>query len=167
MLDFLGYALLLAMLAAYLTRTTAIRRVRPVGIDEHTLDAREERFNVYFGLPTSTQVVGGNRIGGLFNSDRIFPRLREALKEARHAICVHVYAFQPGRVADELLRILSERAQAGVTVFVLLDAVGGGKLSRDYRERLTAAGAGVAIYRPLRFREIYNYQQRMHICAPS
>jgi cardiolipin synthase len=168
MLDFLGYALLaalIAMLVAYLTRTTGIRRVRPVGIDEYALDAREERFNMYLGLLTKTQIVGGNKIEVLFNGDGTFPRLWEALAAAEHAICVHVYEFHPGRAADQLLRTLSERAQAGVTVLVLLDAVGGGSVPRDYRERLTAAGANVAVYRPLRFKEVYKYQQRMHMRA--
>lgn len=168
MLDSLGYVLLaalLGMLAGYLTRTTAIRRVRPLGIEEHTLDARGERFNMYLGLLTTTQIVGGNRIEVLFNGEATFPRLWDTLAHAEHVICVHVYEFHPGTVADELLRVLSERAQAGVKVLMLLDAVGGSRISRDYRERLTAAGANVATYRPLRFKELYKYQQRMHMRA--
>lgn len=168
MLDFLGYALLvalLAMLLAYLTRTTGIRRVRLLGADEPGLDARGPRFNTYLSLLTSTRITGSNRIEVLFNGDGTFPKLWAALRAAEHVICVHVYEFHPGRLADELLRILSERAQAGVTVLVLLDAVGGGSIPRDYRERLTAAGAEVAIYRPFSFRDIYKYQQRMHMRA--
>jgi len=169
MLDFLGYALLVALIGllwAYLTRTTAIRRVIPLaGTDEHTLDARGERFNLYLGLLTGTQIVGDNRIDVLFNGDSTFPRLWEALKGAEHAICVHVFEFHPGELADELLRILSERAQAGVKVLLLLDAVGGKRVTRDYRQRLIAAGASVATYRPLRFGNFYKYQQRMHMRA--
>jgi cardiolipin synthase len=168
MLDFLGYALLVAlvaMLLSYLSRTTAIRRVRALGVEEHNLDARGDRFNLYLGLLTSTQIIGGNRIEILFNGDGTFPRLWEDLQAAEHAICVHVYEFAPGQVADTLLRILSERAQAGVSVMVLIDAVGGMKIPRDYRERLSAAGANVAVYRPLRLRELYKYQQRMHVRA--
>lgn len=168
MLDFLGYVLLvalLAMLVAYLTRTTAIRRVRALAIDEHSLDARSDRFNLYLALLTSTQILGGNRIEILFNGDGTFPEVWKALQAAEHAICIHVYEFRPGQVADSLLRILSERAQAGVTVLVLIDAVGGTRIPRDYRERLTAAGANVAVYRPLRWRELHKFQQRMHMRA--
>jgi cardiolipin synthase len=168
MLDFLGYALLatlVGLLLAYLTRTTAIRRLRPLDGDKNIPGARDDRFNIYLGLLTGTQIVGGNRIEVLFNGDGTFPRLWEALSDARHVICVHVFEFHPGELADQLLRILSERAQAGVEVLLLLDAVGGGQISRDYRERLTAAGASVATYRPLRFKNFYKYQQRMHMRA--
>jgi cardiolipin synthase len=168
MLDILAYTLLLALLAmlvAYLTRTTAVQRIRAIGSQEHSVDARSEKFNLYLGLLTSTQVAGGNEIEVLFNGDGTFPRLWEDLGRAEHAVCVHVYFFKPGEVADTLLRILSERAQAGVRVLVLLDAVGWIGLTKGYRHRLISAGAEVASYRPPRPKELYKFQQRMHMRA--
>lgn len=168
MLDFLGYALLVFLLLlfiAYLTRTTSVRRLRPIRGGERAIDARSTKFNMYLGLLTSAHIVGGNRIELLFNGDETYPRLWEALGSAEQTICVHVYVFKPGRIADRLLQILSERAQAGVTVLVLLDAWGASLLPKHYRERLVSAGAEVAIYRPLRFKEIYKFQQRMHMRA--
>jgi cardiolipin synthase len=168
MLDVIAYALLvvlLLMLVVYLTRTTAVQRMRAIGSPEHSVDARSQKFNTYLGLLTSTQIVGCNEIEVLFNGDGVFPRLWEDLARAEHAICVHVHFFKPGEVADTLLRILSERAQAGVHVLVLLDAVGAGGLPKDYRHRLTAAGAEAAVYRPFRLGELYKFQQRMHMRA--
>ncbi|MFD2110391.1 phospholipase D-like domain-containing protein [Thiorhodococcus fuscus] len=158
-------AALLGMLLAYLTRTTAIRRMRTLGGEQDVLDAREDKFNIHLGLMTSVQVVGGNEIEVLFNGDQTFPRIWDAIKDAKHVICVHVYEVNPGQVADTLLRALSERAQAGVQVLVLLDAIGSGQMPRSYRQRLIAAGAEVAIYRPLRLKEAYKFQQRMHMRA--
>lgn len=168
MLDFLGYALLLTLillLGAYLTRTTAVERLRTVGGGAQPLDPRCEKFNLYLSLLTSTRIVGGNRVDVLENGDGTFPRLWQDLPGSRGMICLHVYDFRPGQVADELLRVLSERAQAGVQVLVLLDAVGAWAMPKSYRRRLASAGAEVALYRPLRFRELYKFQQRMHMRA--
>lgn len=168
MIPVLAYGLLVALLlvlAAYLTRTTALRRMRAIGEQGASFDASEEKFNLYLELLTATHVVGGNKIDVLFNGDGIFPRLWDDLKRAREVICVHVYFFKPGVVADTLLRLLSERAQSGVQVLVLLDAVGAGSLPKSYRQRLRSSGAEVALYRPLRFKELYKFQQRMHMRA--
>ncbi len=168
MLSLLGYvllAILLGMLLAYLTRTTAIKRTRSFGWQPDILDAREDKFNMHLSLLTSTHVVGGNEIEVLFNGDETFPSIWKALESAKHVICVHVFEVNPGQVADKLLRILSERSQAGVKVLVLLDAIGAGQMPKSYRQRLTAAGAKVAIYRPFRLKEAYKFQQRMHMRA--
>lgn len=168
MFDALGYALLIAlllMLGTYLTRTTAVRRLRGLGTGAEPLDATSDKFNLYLSLLTATQVVGGNEVEILENGDGTFPRLWDDLSQAHEVICLHVYDFRPGELADRLLRILSERAQSGVSVLVLLDAVGAKSIPRDYRRRLTSAGAEVAVYRPLRFHEFYKYQQRMHMRA--
>jgi cardiolipin synthase len=170
MFDALGYLLLAALLAlliAYLTRTTAVRRTRAIGpgLQPQSIDSRSAKFNIYLSLLTSTQIVGGNRIEVLFNGDGTYPRLWEDLSQAQHVICVHVYYFKPGRLADELLRVLSERAQAGVAVLVLLDAIGAGDLPKNYRARLIAAGAEIGVYRPLELKSLYKYQQRMHMRA--
>jgi len=168
MLDFLGYALLAALLLlflAYLMRTTSIRRLRPIRDGEPPIDARSPKFNMYLELLTSAKMVGGNEIELLFNGDETYPRLWETLAQASETICIHVYVFKPGQIADRLLQVLSERAQAGVTVLVLLDAWGASLLPKNYRERLVSAGAQVAVYRPPRIKEIYKFQQRMHMRA--
>jgi cardiolipin synthase A/B len=166
--DALGYILLVALLlllGAYLTRTTAVQRLRAIGGGAQPLDSRSDKFNLYLSLMTATQVVGGNDVEVLENGDGTFPRLCADLGRARELICLHVYDFRPGELADELLRVLSERAQSGIRVLVLLDAVGANQLPKNYRRRLTSAGAEVAMYRPLRFKELYKYQQRMHMRA--
>ena len=156
---------LLAMLLAYLTRATSVRRLQVVGANKTPPDASSDSFNVYLNLLTGTQIIGGNKVELLFNGDGTFEALWTSLGGASCVICLHVYQFEPGKVADQLLRVLSERAQAGVEVFVLLDAVGAHRISKNYVQRLRAAGAKVAYYRPLKFKTLYKFQQRMHMRA--
>lgn len=156
---------LLAMLVAYMTRSTSVRRLHVVGGDHAPPDARSDKFNVHLNLLTGTQITGGNKIELLLNGDETYGRLWDELGQAQRVICLHVYVTEPGDVADTLIRVLSERAQAGVAVFVLLDAVGAQEIGKDYVQRLKAAGARVAWYRPLRLLTLYKYQQRMHMRA--
>ena len=156
---------LLAMLVAYLTRSSSVQRLQVVGADNTPPDSRSESFNAHLNLLTGTQIIGGNNVELLLNGDGTFERLWESLSEAQCVICLHVYVMEPGSVADRLLRVLSERAQAGVEVYVLLDAVGSQKLAKNFVHRLRAAGARVAHYRPLRFKTLYKFQQRMHMRA--
>jgi cardiolipin synthase len=156
---------LLALLVAYLTRTTSVRRLEVIGKRDAQLDPVSDSFNTYLNLLTGTQITGGNQIEVLLNGDGTFHRLWEELGRAREVICLHVYMMLPGEVADRLLQVLSERSQAGVEVYVLLDAVGAWQLGKDYRQRLRAAGARVERYRPLAFRTLYKFQQRMHMRA--
>lgn len=156
---------LLAMLLAYLTRATSVRRLQVVGSPNTPLDSRSEHFNIHLNLHTGTHITGDNRLELLLNGDGTFPRLWESLADARCVICLHVYTFEPGKLADRLLQVLSERAQSGVEVYVLLDAVGAHRIGKSYVQRLRAAGAKVARYRPLRFKTLYKFQQRMHMRA--
>ncbi len=70
---------------------------------------------------TGSPVVGGTRVEVLLNGDEIFP--------AKQA--------------------MAERCRAGVTVNVLLDAVGALALPTEYRDIMTNAGCRVEIFRPL------------------
>ncbi len=158
-------AFLLAMLIAYLTRATSVRRLQVVGSHKTPPDARSDSFNAHLNLLTGAQITGGNQVELLLNGDGTFGRLWETLAKARSVICLHVYVFEPGETADRLLQVLSERAQAGVEVFVLLDAVGASRIPKHYVQRLRTAGAKVAYYRPLRFATLYKFQQRMHMRA--
>lgn len=156
---------LLAMLLAYLTRATSVQRLQVVGSPNTPPDSRSEHFNIHLNLHTGTHITGDNRLELLLNGDGTFPRLWESLADARCVICLHVYMFQPGELSERLLQVLSERAQSGVEVYVLLDAVGANRISKNYVQRLRTAGAKVARYRPLQFKTLYKYQQRMHMRA--
>jgi cardiolipin synthase len=158
-------AFLLAMLLAYLTRASSVRRLQVVGGQNTAPEARSASFNAHLNLLTGTHITGGNQVELLLNGDGTFGRLWEGLSGARCVICLHVYMTEPGEVADQLLRVLSERAQAGIEVYVLLDAVGAQKIGKNYVQRLRAAGAKVAHYRPLKFKTLYKFQQRMHMRA--
>jgi len=146
----------------FVTRGTAVRRVRGIGGDGAPISPAEQAFPLAVALLTGTPIVPGNRVELALNGDGTYPRLWADLRSARRFITVQMYYAEPGRVADSLGTILAERAGAGVRVYLLYDAFGS-NLPGAYVARLRAAGVRVVAFRPLRFRNLWVVQNRSHV----
>jgi cardiolipin synthase A/B len=104
----------------------------------------------------------GNRVTVLRNGHEIFPAMLEAIRAARQTIDFATYVYWTGSIAPEFADALAERARAGVEVNVLLDAVGAAKMDRSLVDRLEAAGARVAWFRPPRWYTLHKLNNRTH-----
>lgn len=92
----------------------------------------------------------GNRFGLLVDGDRFFPAMLAAIGEAREEICLGMYLFESGQVADRFIDALAGAARRGVAVHVLLDAYGALALKQRDRDRMTGSGIDLVFYNPLR-----------------
>ncbi|HEU5171035.1 MAG TPA: phospholipase D-like domain-containing protein [Gemmatimonadales bacterium] len=110
-------------------------------------------------------VLAGNRIDVLSNGDQTFPRLFADLRAARRSIALQMYYESAGSLADTLLRILADRARAGVPVYFLCDALGADRLPARHRTVLRAAGVHVASFHPFRWYELDRAGHRAHTRA--
>jgi cardiolipin synthase A/B len=146
----------------FITRGTAVRRVRGIGGDGTPVSPTEPTFPLAVALLTGSPMVAGNRIELALNGDGTYQRLWADLRAARRAITVQMYYAAPGRVADSLGAILAERARAGVSVYLLYDAFGS-SFTDDYLARLRAAGVRAVPFRPFRFRNLWVVQNRSHV----
>jgi cardiolipin synthase A/B len=146
----------------FITRGTAVHRVRAVGTDGAPVSPSDPAFPLSVAVLAGTPIVAGNRVELALNGDGTFPRLWADLRGARRSITIQMYYLAPGRVADTLASILKERAGAGVPVFVLYDAFGSG-LPDAYFERLRSAGARAVAFRPLRLKNLWVVQNRSHV----
>jgi cardiolipin synthase len=104
----------------------------------------------------------GNRVTVLRNGDEIFPAMLEAIRSAEHTINFATYVYWTGSIAPEFAGALAERAEAGVQVNVLLDAVGAAKMDHSLIERLEEAGAKVAWFRPPKWYTLHKLNNRTH-----
>lgn len=120
-------------------------------------------FRATLEMLTGACLGAGNHVEWLANGNGTFPRLWADLAAARRSITVQMYYAQPGKVADDLRRLLSERAHAGVHVYVLYDAVGAHSLPRPYLDDLHAAGVETAIFRPARWYALDRVNHRSHV----
>jgi cardiolipin synthase len=104
----------------------------------------------------------GNRVTVLRNGDEIFPAMLDAMRSAQRTIVFATYVYWTGSIAPEVAAALAERAEAGVKVNVLLDAVGASKMDRSLVKRLERAGAKVAWFRPPKWYTLHKLNNRTH-----
>lgn len=103
----------------------------------------------------------GNRIITLNNGDEIFPSMLQAIRGARQSINFETYVFFRGEVPKAFADALAERARAGVTVNVVLDAHGASK-SRPYHAMMREAGVNLEIYHSIFWLDFRRYNFRTH-----
>ncbi|MFL6190859.1 MAG: phospholipase D-like domain-containing protein, partial [Actinomycetes bacterium] len=104
----------------------------------------------------------GNRVTVLRNGCEIFPSMLEAIRSAERSINFATYVYWTGSIAPEFAEALAERAEAGVEVNVLLDAVGAARMDRSLIDRLDDAGAKVAWFRPPKWYTLHKLNNRTH-----
>jgi cardiolipin synthase len=146
----------------FITRGTAVRKVRGVGLDGAPVSPDEEWFPRTVSLLTGAALSAGNQVELVLDGG-VFPRLWEDLRNAKTSISIQMYYALSGQVTEMLATILIERATAGVDVFMLYDAFGAKALGGAYARRLRKAGIQVVAFRPLRFRNLWIIQNRAHI----
>lgn len=89
-------------------------------------------------------------------SNMFFNSLLEELRKAEEYINIQFYIFKDDRIGKEIIEILKEKAQAGVEVRLLYDAVGGRNLSKKAVKEMKEAGVQVANFFPS-FLNIINF----------
>jgi cardiolipin synthase len=101
------------------------------------------RLEALLGIPASE----GNDLTLLKNGDQIFPAMLAAIRESQRTIDFLTFVYWKGDIAHEFAHALAERAQAGLDVRVLIDAVGGRLIDSDLIEHMTECGVQVEWFR--------------------
>ncbi len=91
---------------------------------------------------------GNNRVELLENGEAYFPRVFEALRQARSEILLETFILFDDKVGNELQQILIEAAQRGVRVTVSLDGFGCGELPRPFLLAMCDAGVHLQMFDP-------------------
>src|SRR5215471_10301971 len=94
----------------------------------------------------------GNHVRLLANGDEIYPAMLSAIARAGRSINLESYIFWSGEAASRFRNALVERAQHGVEVRILLDAIGSpsSKLRDKDLEFLRQGGCRVEFFHPIR-----------------
>ncbi len=104
----------------------------------------------------------GNAVTVLRNGDQIFPAMLDAITASRHTIDFLTFVYWRGHVARRFAEALASRAEAGVRVRVLLDAVGARLLDDELVQLMTGAGCDVRWFRPAELGAIGEVTNRTH-----
>ncbi len=111
---------------------------------------------------TDAQVTRRSSIEVFTNGENYYEAELEALRRAKHNINLEAYIFQKGRVADEFVKVLTERARAGVQVNLVLDAIGSFATWDSYTAELRAAGGRICWYHPFKWHTLARINNRTH-----
>jgi cardiolipin synthase A/B len=104
----------------------------------------------------------GNRVTILTDGEAFYPAMLEAIRGATRSINMECYIFQSGRMADQFIDALSERARNGVNVTIVVDAIGSFNLWGRPVERLRAAGCRISSYQAIRWYSLHRINNRTH-----
>ena len=74
----------------------------------------------------------------LTNGDAFYAAELDAIAHAQHFVHIECYIFQKGRISEQFVHALEERAEAGVEVRLVIDAVGSTAFPKKRFERLRA-----------------------------
>ncbi|MHC8353214.1 cardiolipin synthase ClsB [Pseudomonas sp. RT4P38] len=91
---------------------------------------------------------GNNRVELLENGEAYFPRVFEAMRQAKTEILLETFIVFEDKVGDELQEVLIAAAQRGVRISASLDGFGCGELSTGYLTALSEAGVRIQIFDP-------------------
>ena len=111
---------------------------------------------------TDAQVTRHSSIEVLTNGENYYEAELACMRRAVSNINIEAYIFQQGRVADEFVEVLTERARAGVRVNLVLDAIGNFTSRDSYFKDLRAAGGRVCWYHPFRWYTLPRINNRTH-----
>jgi cardiolipin synthase len=104
----------------------------------------------------------GNAIAVFTNGPNFYPAMLEAIRGATHSINMECYIFQPGKIADQFIAALSDRAKHGVNVTIVVDALGSFSLYGRPLRRLRKAGCRIESYQRLRWYSLARLNNRTH-----
>jgi cardiolipin synthase len=143
---------IVAVLGAwYASDSLRHRRELGDGYDLHgrdALDVGSDEFMRAAETITGAPITTGDEVELFINGDQIFPAYLETIRGAEQTLDVVTYAYWRGEIAHEVAGALVERAQAGVEVNVVLDAMGSVQMERAVLKKMEEGGVRVARFRP-------------------
>jgi cardiolipin synthase A/B len=104
----------------------------------------------------------GNELRVLRNGDEIFPAMLEAIGAATRTVDLMTFVYWKGDIAREFAHLMADRAQAGVRVRLLIDAIGGRLIDSDLIERMDDAGVQVEWFRKPWLKSPFKQNHRCH-----
>jgi cardiolipin synthase len=110
----------------------------------------------------NSRITRNNQSEVLENGENFYAAELNAMRQAQHSINVEAYIFHKGRVTDEVVGVLTERAKAGVKVNLVIDSMGSLGTRKNYFKPLKDAGGKVRWYHRLRLHNWFIENNRTH-----
>lgn len=152
--------LVLAVLAILGLALWSLTAPRHSHVHPSRLDSFTELLPSIAGL-TQGPILGGNRVR-VYQDQAFFDAVIADVEAARHTVHFETYVWWRGKVCRRLAAALAEKAREGVTVRLMVDAVGGRQMSDAVRREMTGAGVKLVWYHPFDLVHLGTYNHRDH-----
>ena len=129
---------------------------------EHNFGVESDEFLATVAGATGVPFSPGHSIDLLNNGDAFYPAMLRDIARAERCITIEAYIYWAGAVGSQFAQALAERATGGVTVKILLDAVGSSNIGADILRTLEAGGCHLAWYNRLRWDSLGRINHRTH-----
>jgi cardiolipin synthase A/B len=126
------------------------------------LSAEDRAAPEYLATLVAADLVDGDTYDVLVNGDQVFPAMLQAIEGAKERISFETYIYDKGRVADQFTDALEKAARRGVTVNIILDALGTGSMEKSHFERLQKAGCHMVNFNPTAWYALEELNYRTH-----
>lgn len=131
------------------------------GLDHEFAVESEEFLSTITGA-TGVPFTGGNRLVILNNGDEFYPAMLQDIHAARASVTIEAYIYWAGAIGLEFARALAAKAQQGVPVKILLDAIGSASIGPDILENLEGGGCQLAWFNPIHWYTLGRFNHRTH-----
>jgi len=153
-------AALLVVIVCLLFIIWSQRRYRKARFALHTDAQLEELLPSLVGLTRGT-LIGGNSVE-LIQNGAFFDAVAEEMRSARASIHLETYIWEDGEASRRLGEIMIERARAGASVRLLVDAFGSKGFSEESQCWLELGGCMVRRFHAGRLKQIGIHNERDH-----
>ncbi len=106
------------------------------------------RLRAWSAVPAPS-FVGGNQVELLEGGDALFPRMREAIAQARQEVWLATYIFHDDPAAQAIGQALLAAAARGVAVHVVVDGFGSIATLERVRAQFAGGAVRLEVFRPL------------------
>ena len=152
----------LAVIAIVVTGALLLAKDQEVIYVQSAYAAEDQRFPAYLAAIASSPITRGGRFDVLTNGVQVLPAMLGAIEQARERIVFETYIFSEGEVATTFVTALSNAAQRGVRVYLLLDSIGAKSIGDANEQRLRGAGVNVAWFNPVTLPHVQEINSRTH-----
>lgn len=127
-------------------------------------EGRDEIHRLRRGLESLVGIPAteGNKVDVLRNGVEVFPAMLDAIAAAQRSIDLSTFQYADGQVVEDVADALIERAEAGVRVRMLVDAIGSRWLPKAHVERLRDGGVDFEYFRPPSNLRVWEQENRTH-----
>jgi cardiolipin synthase len=131
------------------------------GLD-HEFSIESDEFLHTMSGATGMVFAAGNTIALLNNGDEFYPAMLAEVDGAEASVTIEAYIYWAGAIGRRFARALARRARAGVSVKILLDAVGSASIGSEILETLEAGGCQLAWYNRIQWYSVGRLNHRTH-----